>query len=1700
MTRVKCGTGMVEKHILLWVRCLIVSAILALSGSQTAQAVTLGQTVTNVASVSYDQPDGGQVTVLTNPAEFVIEAARTQSTIEFFRFAPNAPDAVSVQINGADYSPSGQLDGPFTAMPAPERTAGHPIDISSPIPLIPASTYFTGELMFVHVEDLGQNGDPNRIETIVVTVETSDGDSIVLQLYESGPDTGEFWAWVPSSRNSTPVNNPVLTTPQNTTLTATYVDSFDSSEISVDTALVDPYGRVFNGLTGELVDNARVTLINAQTGQPAVVYGIDGVSTYPSTIVSGQNVTDSSGLVYDLRPGEIRFPLVPRGSYFIQVEPPEGLSFASILSPSDFVGLDNAPFVVETDASYGHQFTLATTAPLNFDIPLDAESNFVVNKSSTLKFADVGDFVPFTVSVENTGAAGAAVVLVDTLPQGFRYVAGSAKKDSVKLPDPQISPDGRTLTFKPGVLRVGETLNLTYVTEVGAGLHKGESFNTIVARNGNGQNVSNIARAGITLREDLLRSTSTLVGRVAEQACDADQDWARDLKDGKGVKGVRLYMENGAYALTDQDGLYNFQGVKTGTHVVQIDEETLPKGYKVMMCEENSRYAGSAISKFVEIQGGNIWRANFYLKRTGEIADTTQDEQFNDRTEYKKYDSNWLGTQNSDIAWVYPDPTRTPSIPSVNIGVKHGPHQKVALSLNGHAVPVENFEAMDSDSARTVMMSRWKGVDLLPGKNVFKATIKDNKGRVAGHLSREIYYVENIARVSALPDQSVLVADGRTSPVLAIRLEDEAGRPVHAGRIAKIDVSAPYRLYNKSRLQGEEELVSPNSALAQTVVGPDGIVRLELEPTLQTGKVTVHVTLDDGREKELFLYLTPEKRDWIIVGLAEGSVAYNRLTNKARALAAGENDKTSSDGRVAFFAKGLVKGNWLLTLAVDTDKRRGSRDGDFTSEIDPNAYYTLYGDRSYNAYEAQSRYPVYVKLEKKTFYAMFGDFNTNITEGKLTRYNRHLSGIKSEYLGANFQAIGYAAHTNQGFAKDEIAAAGTSGPYWLSNVPVLANSETITVETRDRVRPDVILNTRRLIRHLDYTLDNLTGEIIFRLPVDATDSGFNPNVIVVDYETSGDAERNLSFGGRVQKQILDGKVQIGSTFVHEGGDGNFAGGRSDMIGGEIIAKVAEGTELRGEYAYSRTKQADGSYKGATAYLAEVVHTSDKLTAGAYVRSEQAGYGLRQRSTTTSGVRRYGADVSYKFDEFEDKKSGRRGNRNISASAYREENLGTGANRTASEITLSQDSERMGASLGLRGVTDNLGTGTSRRSILGVIKARYTLPEHGVTFQLGREQALGGRNSVDNYPTRTRLSVEKTITDRASVRISHDILDGANIGGSNTAIGVKYAPWAGTELTAGSDMVTSDAGRRIGATIGLDQQFQLSPKWSTSFGVTNRRILSNAGTVIEQVAPDAALSPFEINQSYMAGYVGLGYRTENTSLSGRLEARNGSSSNDFIASFAAAREMSEKLSFAGAFRANFREQYVSGVAAQSGLSKRIDGRFGTAWRPRGEGLIFLNRFDLILDETLTDNKTTKLVNNFTANTMVSDRWQLAGHYGLKYVISDFEGDRYKGVSQLLGAETRFDLTDKIDLGLEGSLLFGHGFNSWQYAYGPSIGVTPVKNVWLSLGYNVVGYKDEDFAAAEYARQGLYLKFRFKFDQNTARGLLNMISPEPQSAAK
>ena len=264
--------------------------------------------------------------------------------------------------------------------------------------------------------------------------------------------------------------------------------------------------------------------------------------------------------------------------------------------------------------------------------------------------------------------------------------------------------------------------------------------------------------------------------------------------------------------------------------------------------------------------------------------------------------------------------------------------------------------------------------------------------------------------------------------------------------------------------------------------------------------------------------------------------------------------------------------------------------------------------------------------------------------------------------------------------------------------------------------------------------------------------------------------------------------------------------------------------------------------------------------------------------------------------------------------------------------------------------------------------------------------------------------------------------------------------------------------------------------------------------------DDALSPVEVapqsalifDEAYSAAYAGVGYRGDKSAGSARVEARDAATSNRYAGILGGAREASERFSYAGAARI---QKETTDQLDGSKLERRtVDLRVGTAYRPRGEGIIVYNRFDVKHDETIDRQKSWKAINNLGVNMMLSDRTQMSLNHGLKYTETKINNVEVDSVTQLAGVEVRHDISKRWDIGLHASALIDHNTNTVDYAWGPSIGVSPAKNVWASVGYNVDGFKDRDFEAASYSRKGLYLKLRLKFDQTTADELLDRISPK------
>ena len=160
-----------------------------------------------------------------------------------------------------------------------------------------------------------------------------------------------------------------------------------------------------------------------------------------------------------------------------------------------------------------------------------------------------------------------------------------------------------------------------------------------------------------------------------------------------------------------------------------------------------------------------------------------------------------------------------------------------------------------------------------------------------------------------------------------------------------------------------------------------------------------------------------------------------------------------------------------------------------------------------------------------------------------------------------------------------------------------------------------------------------------------------------------------------------------------------------------------------------------------------------------------------------------------------------------------------------------------------------------------------------------------------------------------------------------------------------------------------------------------------------------------------------------------------------------------------------------------------------YRPPLTQWIALDRLDLLIDEqsggTGASLNSWRLVNNFITNYRPRKDMQLSLHYGAKYVQETVDGNDYSGYTDLLGVEGRYDITKDWDIGLQSSIL--HSWNSGQldYCEGVSIGYNVVQNAWVSLGYNLTGFNDKDFSQANYTAQGPFVRFRFKFDQDSVR---------------
>ncbi|MEE8425703.1 MAG: OmpA family protein, partial [Woeseiaceae bacterium] len=1552
-------------------------------------------------------------------------------------------------------------------------------------------------------------------------------------------------------------------------------------------------------------------------------------------------------------------------------------------------------------------------------------------------------------TLENNSLTGTAsnIQVIDQLPAGIRFIPGSVTINGASAPDPIVSPDLRTLEFNISALNVAERVTISYVVEIIGRTRNQELVNRATAIASGGL-VSNEATALIRLTEDLFRSTGTIIGRVLEGDCSQET-----FTEEQGFANIRIYLEDGRYAVTDKGGRFHFEGLKPGTHVAQIDAFTVPDFYDVIGCDEDPDFAGRADSQFVKLSPGSLLRADFYLRRrpapegrlelelrnvgtdsaervayhltlngignvairnidamillpdgvnyvpgsmridgknlgdphmgrqvvsmalpdvsgnwTGEVSfiasfdpetsgelitkalakfdtpieigqqtpvaetkmhrepavEENEDYVLNlefgvlsaelsaeDKLMLDLLIEDWQGlttikisavghtdgrpiaarnqqvfadnyalsraralsaatyigyalgiprrnvhivgrgpddpiasdntdagrqqnrrvrmvmsgwrparpsfvevTQESSgtkitrtmgavpgmdavqdeagelfdveaglpssqvesdinslapgIAMLLPEASFEPAIPTTKLSIQHEPQQSVRLTVNGHPVSMLNFDAMGVNGARTVAVSRWRGVNLDDGENVIRAVILNADGSLAKTITRNIYYSGPAIRGEFVSDRSTLVADGKTRPIVAVRLYDRAGRPSRQGTIGAYRVDAPYRSRWEVENDRKNDLVTVGSREPVYRVGPGGIAYIELEPTTQTGEVTLNLKFDHQREQEIRAWLSPAPRDWILVGFAEGTAGYNTLSDNAiAAAAAGFEDGYYEDGRIAFFAKGQIAGEYLLTLAYDSARDRTESRNRFETVVDPNAFYSLYADTSEQRFEAPSQRKLFVKLERKQFYALFGDFETGLSVADLARYDRRFNGLKSEYRGDNVGYTVFAAETNQAFNRDEIRGDGTSGLYQLSRAPIIANSEQVRIEVRDRFDSGQVVSSQTLSRFLDYNLDTLNGTLFFKKPVLSRDLDFNPVFIVVEYESATTNSEDVVAGGRGSLRFANDTAEIGVTHINDGS----AGAEADLTGVDFRWQINPQTLLKAEYAETSNTIA-GVEQNAAAHSIELEHNGENVDVRAYIREVDDRFGLGHQSAADRGVRRLGVDARGKIGE----------RLFIDGEAAWQQNLETDAIRNLARVQLRYERESFTSTVGIAHAEDKFADGDTRSSDLAELGLARKFLAGKLSLRVSGSTELSGAAESTDFPTRFVIGADYRIRDGIELISEYEEARGRDIDASMTRVGIRATPWSRAQINTSLTNEITEYGPRLFANVGLVQGFQLSDHWSLDIGLDQTNTLAEPDP--RQFDTDRELVSGSLNEDFLAIYTGAMYSSDAWSANTRVEYRNSDSEERTSLLFGWYRQPQSGHGLSAALTM-FSSEDISGDEMTA-----ADLKFGWAYRLAGSKWSFLDRVDLIYEHVLAssiEQNSWRLINNFNANLRISAATQLSLQYAFKYVRNEFDGVGYDGYTDLVGFDLRRGIRGRWDVGANTSVYHSYRSKVIDYGFGVDVGYNIGRDMWLTLGYNIAGFHDSDFAQARYTAQGPYLRFAIKANQRLIKDI-------------
>ncbi len=1674
----------------------------------------------------------------------------------------------------------GTADAGWTDQAAPLTTVSNTVVL--PLPANPAAIHFysssaytarvqqsvPGQPLFVQVDAAACNTSAAQVGSVPVTLTSQlTGDTETFTAIETGPNTGLFriQPHVPTANaasHAVASGDGILEVLRNDTVTATLAACGGVAVSATTALLIDPSGVVYNSSSNQPVAGATVQLIDlsgagngGNAGGPAAVFQLDGSTAAPSVVITAAD-------------GSYAFPLVSPGSYQLLVTPPVGYTFPSQLP----VALQPAGRILDGQASYGKAFpvSIGSVAPVHIDVPLDvaATGGLFIQKTANKSSAELGDFVDYTVKFNNVSAAALpGLVVNDTLPAGFAYVRGTARLNGAPLADPS-GAAGPSLQFALGSIAAGNQPVLSYRVRVGAGSLAGNGINTAQAVSGSVQ--SNRSSARVQVVGGVFSDKAYLIGKVF---ADCRRDGVQDA-DEPGIPGVRIYLEDGTYAVTDEAGKYSFYGLEPRTHVAKVDGITLPAGATLQLL--NNRNAMDPASRFVDLGNGELHKADFAIaecspaireqiaarrKALGNPSEILQAASalLSSNRATTTVDSRTLpasgalglpgapknslggpavtaapGTLGAVVdpggpfapnAQGLPQPIYTPIgdllagapsaaaaaqpadpaavlapleslLPELGAGVGFvglrdeqvmaGAQTRVRvkgplgalfeLSVNGQPVPASQVGKKSSLEKNAVAGWEYIGVELKPGRNTLAVRAVDGFGNARGSAQISVLAPGPLEKIEIeAPPQPV--ADGATAVAIRIVLRDAQGLPVAARTQLTLQASLG---------QWQTPDLDPHQPGTQVFVeGGEG--RFLLLPPVQPGMAEL-TALSGTVKAQARLEFTPNLRPMIAAGIVSATLNLRNL-NPSALQPAQSGDvferqiRSSSHGfdggkgdiaaRTALFLKGKVLGSSLLTLSYDSDK---PADTALFRDIQPNQFYPVYGDSSARGFEAQSTGKLYVMLQNGSNYALLGDYATQSDNParQLTQYSRALNGVKGRLQQGPVTLEGFASQTSTTQVVQEFRANGTSGPFRL-NLSGVLNSQQVNVITRDRNQSSVIVKDVPLAQFTDYEIESFTGRLLLKSPVPSVDPDLNPVFIRVSYAIDSGGPKHSVAGADVRLQITPA-LSLGASAIRDADPLN----RQHLAGIHASAKLGEHTVATGEIARSSTELQGGG----AAQRVEIRHEDQALQARVWGVRTEAGF-YNPASLQSAGQSEYGARLGYTLDA----------TNRLVGEALKTSNRVSGAEQTGVELKLEHSLPgNVKLEAGLRYSSANAHAALSAPPLAGMATPVVPSP---ATLATAAPEA--GYTSA-----RLKLTLPVPAVPQADVYgLAEYAIDGS--GGKELGLGGNYAISPGTKLYARHDFINSlngpytlnSAVSRFTTVAGLNTELsdntQLFNEYRMGDSLDGRsseaalglrklmRLSSGLGlsASVQRIKPISGA----VTEDSSAVTLGADYTAAaDWKASGQVQWQSSTTSRSWLLSGALANKLDERWTLLN--RGLYSVQTSAGAAG--GERELITAQSGLAFRPAASDVWnALGRIEYKRDQDSTlgpglSRDESGLILSTHLNVQPSRAWVSSARYAVKWGRERANGISSRSLTQLVGGRSTWDLGERWDIGVQAYRLWGDG--AAETAVGVEAGYLAWKNLWLSMGYNIKGFRASDLAGEAYTQRGLYLRLRFKFDEN------------------